>query len=347
MDPPYRSRVSQHTTDMPPVQRIPKRNNVSTDVLRTDEEDREFKRNRTSSYDGAYSRYARVPQDQYQQSTTENDDDLFGLDPYAVYSPLYESSHRPTPAQLGSENAQHTIRARQQDIVTGLGSSILNPQPFQEESDSSEDGGSTENFGQEADIKYEAPPPFVPSSEGTRTSRTGQRYDHNEANNNRFRDAYHMQQNGRQPYIQAPFQAQIQNARSNPRYAYNTLPHQQPPFRSAPSRHQEFLTRLHESMRITSTGRDRRYRLQTEQNNNVTDSLNRESKTPENRAGSIFATKRPRHNTMSVLCLPRHSTSHNLFSITNVQAITRGHWEQSQPLRPILVPNGLLSQQVS
>ncbi|KAI4735103.1 hypothetical protein E4T50_14362 [Aureobasidium sp. EXF-12298] len=240
MDPPYRSRVSQHTTDMPPVQRIPKRNNVSTDVLRTDEEDREFKRNRTSSYDGAYSRYARVPQDQYQQSTTENDDDLFGLDPYAVYSPLYESSHRPTPAQLGRENAQHTIRARQQDIVTGLGNSILNPQPFQEESDSSEDGGSTEKFGQEADIKYEAPPPFVPSSEGTRTSRTGQRYDHNEANNNRFRDAYHMQQNGRQPYIQAPFQAQIQNARSNPRYAYNTLPHQQPPFRSAPSRHVSF-----------------------------------------------------------------------------------------------------------
>lgn len=110
---------------------------------------------------------------------------------------------------------------------------------------------------------------------------------------------------------------------------------------------QEFLARLHESMRITSTGRDRRYRLQTEQNNNVTDSLNREHKTPEKRAGNTFATKRPRHNTMSVLCLPRHSTSHNPFSITNVQAITRGHWEQSQPLRPILVPNGLLSQQVS
>ncbi|KAH0016308.1 hypothetical protein KCU78_g7896, partial [Aureobasidium melanogenum] len=240
MDPPYRSRVSQHTTDMPPVQRIPKRNNVSTDVLRTDEEDREFKRNRTSSYDGAYSRYARVPQDQYQQSTTENDDDLFGPDPYAVYSPLYESSHRPTPAQLGSENAQHTTRARQQDIVTGLGNSILNPQPFQEESDSSEDGGSTEDFGQEAGIKYEAPPLFVPSSEGIRTSRTGQRYDHNEANNNRFRDAYHVHQNGRQPYVQPPFQAQIQNARSNPRYAYSTLPHQQPPFRAAPSRHVSF-----------------------------------------------------------------------------------------------------------
>ncbi|KAH0342249.1 hypothetical protein KCU83_g9336, partial [Aureobasidium melanogenum] len=225
---------------MPPVQRIPKRNNVSTDVLRTDEEEREFKRNRTSSYDSAYSRYARVPQDQYQQLTTEHDDDLFGPDPYAVYSPLYESSPRPTPVQLPSENAQHTTRARQQDIVSGLGKSILNPRPFQEESDSSEDGGLTDDLDQEADIKYEIPPPFVPSSEGTRTAYTGKLYDHNEANNNRFRDTSHMQQNGRQPYLQPPFQAQIQNARSNPKYAYNTLLHQQPPFRSASSRHVSF-----------------------------------------------------------------------------------------------------------
>ncbi|KAG9835478.1 hypothetical protein KCU98_g8494, partial [Aureobasidium melanogenum] len=226
---------------MPPVQRIPKRNNVSTDVLRTDEEDREFKRNRTSSYDGAYSRYARVPQDQYQRHTTEHDDDLFGPDPYAVYSPpLYESPHRPSPVQLPSESAQHTTRARRQDIVSGLGHSILNPRPFQEESDSSEDSGHTNSFGEEADIKYETRPPFVPSTEGTRTSRTGQRYDQNAANNNRFRDASHMQQHGREPYPQPPFQAPIQNARSNPRYAYNTLSHQQPSFRSAPSRHVSF-----------------------------------------------------------------------------------------------------------
>ncbi|KAG9581661.1 hypothetical protein KCU97_g11403, partial [Aureobasidium melanogenum] len=225
---------------MPPVQRIPKRNNVSTDVLRTDEEEREFKRNRTSSYNGAYSRYARVPQDQYQQLTTEHDDDLFGPDPYAVYRPLYESPHRPTPTQLPSEDAQHTTRARQQDIVSGLGNSILNSRPFQEESDSSEDGGHTEDFGQEADIKYETPPQFVPSSEDTCTSYTGQRYDHNEVNNNRFRDTFHVQQDVRERYLQPPFQAQIQNARSSPKYAYNTLPHQQPPFRSAPSRHVSF-----------------------------------------------------------------------------------------------------------
>ncbi|KAH0354320.1 hypothetical protein KCU81_g896, partial [Aureobasidium melanogenum] len=241
MNPPYRSRVSEHTTDMPPVQRILKRNNVSTDVLRTDEEEREFKRNRASSYDGAYSRYARAPQDQYQQRTTQHNDDLFGPDPYAVYSPLYESPRQPTPVRLLNENAQHSTRTRQQDIVPGLGNSILDRRPFQEESDSSEDGSHVEDFGQPTDIKYETPPPFVQSREGTRTSQTGQRYGHDEADDNRFRrGASHLQRNGREAYLQPPLQAQIQNPRSNSRYAYNTLPHQPPPSGFAPSRHVSF-----------------------------------------------------------------------------------------------------------
>ncbi|KAH0373107.1 hypothetical protein KCU65_g747, partial [Aureobasidium melanogenum] len=241
MDPPYRSRVSEHTTDMPPVRRIPKRNNVSTNVLRTEEEEREFKRNRTSSYDGAYSRYAQVPQDQYQQRTTQHNDDLFGPDPHAVYSPLYESPRRPTPVRLPSENAQHSTRTRQQNVMSGLGNSILDRRPFQEESDSSEDGGHVEDFSQSTDVKYETPPPFVQHREGLRTSQTGQGYDYNGANDNRFRrDASHMQQDGREPYLQPPFQAQIQDPRSNSRYAYNTIPPQQPPFQPAPSRHVSF-----------------------------------------------------------------------------------------------------------
>ena len=57
---------------------------------------------------------------------------------------------------------------------------------------------------------------------------------------------------------------------------------------------------------------------------------------------SSFATKRPRHNTMLVLHLSRRSTSHSPFNITNVQTITRGHWEQSRSLRLILDLGGAL-----
>ncbi|KAK6008800.1 hypothetical protein QM012_000703 [Aureobasidium pullulans] len=225
---------------MPPVQRIQKRNNVSTDVLRTDEEEREFKRSRTSSHIGDYSRYARVPQDQYQQHTMEPNDDLFGTDPYAVYSPVYESAQRPAPTEIPTQNAQHTTRPRQQNIVSGLGNSILNRQPFQEESDSSEEFDHNEDFAQKEDVKYETPPLFAPSSGSTLTPHDTHHYNHNVASDHRFGNASHIQQHGQEPYLQPPFHAQTRDARSDPRYSYGTLTHQQPPSRSAPSRQVSF-----------------------------------------------------------------------------------------------------------
>lgn len=225
---------------MPPVQRIPKRNNVSTDVLRTDEEEREFKRSRTSSHSGDYSRYARGPQDQYQQHKTAPDYNLLETDHYAVYSPSYESPQRPTPVELPSENTQHTTRARQQNIVSGLGNSILNRRPFQEESESSEDGGHSGDSAQEEDVKYGIPPTFVYSGENPQISHTGHHYVHREANNNFFGGASHMRQDGREPHLQPPFRTQTEDARTDPRYSYSTLAHHQPPSRSAPSRHVSF-----------------------------------------------------------------------------------------------------------
>lgn len=240
MDPPYQSRISEQAPDSPPVQRISKRNNVSTDVLRTDEEEREFKRSRTSSHFGDYSRYARGPQDQYQQHTTAPDYNLFETDHYAIYSPSYESPQRPTPVELPSENARHTTRARQENIVSGLGNSILNRRPFQEESESSEDGGHSGDFAQEEDVKYEVPSPIVYSSQNPQISHTGHHYDRREVSNNHSSDASHMHQHDREPYLQPPFRTQNEHARSDPIYLHNTSAHHQPPSRSAPSRHVTF-----------------------------------------------------------------------------------------------------------
>ncbi|KAI4722050.1 hypothetical protein E4T48_01707 [Aureobasidium sp. EXF-10727] len=224
MDPAHRTTISGQPPDMPPKERIKKRNNIQSGVLRTDEEERDFKRSRLSSHISGQSKYARAPQDYYERGTTNPNDVASGGDAYTIYGPMDESSHRNTPVESPRHNPQHTPHDRQkipENIVAGLGNSILTRRPFQEESDSSDNSGPEGAAVQEQD-KYDTPPLFVYSSESTGVSNTGQQNSYREASNTHLENTsqiYQRDQQSLQPSY--PIQFDLDHSHTN-------LPRQQP-----------------------------------------------------------------------------------------------------------------------
>ncbi|CAD0110177.1 unnamed protein product [Aureobasidium uvarum] len=224
MAPAHRSTSSGQPPDMPPKERLKKRNNIQSGVLRTDEEEREYKRSRLSSHISGYSKYVRAPQDYYERGTTTSNNGTSGGDPYTIYGSMDESSQRNTPVEPPRHNPQPTSHYRQkvpENIVAGLGNSILTRRPFQEESDSSDNSGPDEAAVQEED-KYDTPPLFVYSSESTGASNIPQQHNYREASNIHSDSTSQIYQRDQQS-LQPPY-----SIHSGPGHLYDNLPRQQP-----------------------------------------------------------------------------------------------------------------------
>jgi hypothetical protein len=163
MDPSYRPTISDQR------ERIRKRSNILTSIPYTNDEERETKKNRLSSHTSGNSMYARTPQGLYQQPSTQPSNDQLA---YITNGFTDESLQRHTPENPSSHDMQNNTQDRRkkyEKIAAGLGRSILNPQPFQEESDSSDSGDIDDTAGRAEKTGYKDSPLFVSSSsEGAR-----------------------------------------------------------------------------------------------------------------------------------------------------------------------------------
>jgi hypothetical protein len=194
MDPSYRSTISNQK------ERPRKRSNGQTNTPYADyadDEERESKRNRMSPLPSGPSMYARTPQGLYQQPKTKSKE----------------------PSSHDAQDSPHDRQQRYEKIASGLGRSMLNPQPFQEESDSSDNGDATEAAGQEEVAGSKTSPLFVYSSEDTRASNAA-----SQAYNSHSDDVFSIFSGEQQSYT-----APAQNASFNHDDSYSVSSHEQLP----------------------------------------------------------------------------------------------------------------------
>jgi hypothetical protein len=199
MDPSYRSTICNQK------ERPKKRSNGQTNIPYADDEERESKRNRMSPLASGPSMYARTPQGLYQQPKTKSNNDQLDIGPYATNRSTNASSYHQAPVEPSSHHAQdspHDRQKRYEKIASGLGRSMLNPQPFQEESDSSDNDGLNEAAGQEEEAGSKTSPLFVYSSEDTGASNAA-----SQAQNSHSDDVFSIYSGEQQSYT-----AHAQNA---------------------------------------------------------------------------------------------------------------------------------------
>jgi hypothetical protein len=200
MDPSYRPTISDQK------ERMKKRSNIQTSTPYTDDEEREAKRSRLSSQTSGNSMYARTPQGLHQPPPTQPSNDQLA---YTTNRFTDESLQRHTPEDSPSHDMQNNTHDRlkkYEKIAAGLGRSILNPQPFQEESDSSDSGDMDDTAGRAEKTGYKDSPLFVSSSsEGARAPNA-----EFEAQNSQSDDVLSIYSGHQQSHFNQP-----QNARFN------------------------------------------------------------------------------------------------------------------------------------
>jgi hypothetical protein len=208
MDPSYRPTISDQK------ERIKKRSNIPSSIPYTDDEEREAKRNRLSSHTSGNSMYARTPQGLYQQRSTQPSNDQLA---YTTNRFTDESLQRHTPEDPSSHDVQNNTHDRlekYEKIAAGLGRSILNPQPFQEESDSSDNGDSDDAAGQFDRTGYKGSPLFVSSSsEGALASNTEFQTPNSQSDDVLSIYSGHQQPHPNQPQNAARFDSKVPSRR--------------------------------------------------------------------------------------------------------------------------------------
>lgn len=221
MDPVYKATISNQK------ERPKKRNKVYTDISHNDEEDRESKRKRLSSHARDQAMYARTHPGLYQQPITHD-----RLDPYSIHDSTNRISQHHTPVQRPDYGTQETIQDRHrryQKIAPGLGRSMLANTPFEEESDSNEDGPSDEVDIQGDNADRRSTPLFVNSSDSTRASQANFQYgsqnSHRATRNSLSDDSSGIYSNHQQSQP-----IQTRDAKSDQHYSYRVptrdgLPH--------------------------------------------------------------------------------------------------------------------------
>ncbi|KAI4848557.1 hypothetical protein E4T44_03866 [Aureobasidium sp. EXF-8845] len=211
MDPSYRPTISDQK------ERTKKRSNIQTSIPYTDDEERETKRNRLSSHTSGNSMYARIPQGLYQQPSTQPSNNQL---PYITNRFTNESLQRHTPEDPSSHNMQDNSQDRlkmYEKIAAGLGRSILNPQPFQEESDSSDSGDMNDTAGQAEKTGYTESPLFVSSSsEGARAPNA-----EFEAQNSQSDDVLSIYSGHQQSHLNQPQDARLHSKVPGRRIRFN------------------------------------------------------------------------------------------------------------------------------
>lgn len=194
MDPVYKATISgQKETSK-------KRSKVHTDLSLTDEEDRESKRKRLSSHATGQTMYGRTPPGLYQQPITQ-----YRPNAYSIDDSMDGISRHHTPVQRPNYGTQETIQDRHrryEKLAPGLGKSILANTPFEEESDSNEDGPSGAVDVQEENADRRSTPLFVNSSDSTRASQAnlqyGSQYSHRATRNSLSDDSSGIYSNDQQ-----------------------------------------------------------------------------------------------------------------------------------------------------
>lgn len=221
MDPVYKATISNQK------ERPKKRSKVYTDISHNDEEDRESKRKRLSSHANDQAMYARTPPGLYQQPVTHS-----RPDPYSFNDSMDRTSQHQTPVQRPDYGTQETIQDRHrryEKITPGLGKSILTSNPFDEESDSNDDGPSDEADVQEANADRRSSSLFVNSSDSTRASQAnfqnGRQYSREASRNSLSDDTSGIYSSDQQSQP-----TQTRDERSDQHYSYRVptrdgLPH--------------------------------------------------------------------------------------------------------------------------